>query len=100
MTLPFDDDVSGGYPHPQLHIAKLSQAEMKYCTLLLFGWAFTRQLTHFLRGLMPYNSPLDSVLSARGLLHSYITWQQAVFSVSSVGYKWDYCITEKGQVIY
>ncbi len=29
--------------------------------LLLFGRVFTRQLTHFLRVLMPYNSPLDSL---------------------------------------
>ncbi len=38
--------------------------------LLLFSWAFTRQLTHLLRVLMPYNSPLDSLSCDRtgGLL--------------------------------
>ncbi len=37
------------------------QLKGRYCILLLFGWAFTRQLTYFLRALMLYNSPLDSL---------------------------------------
>ncbi len=47
-------------------ICKVSE----YWLLLLFGWAFTRQLTHFLRALMLYNSPLDSLSACRP-----VTWQ-------------------------
>ncbi len=44
--------------------------EVQHKILLLCCWAFTRQLTHFLRALMPYNSPLDSLSCDRtgGLL--------------------------------
>ncbi len=45
-------------------------------SLLLFGWAFTRQLTYLLWALMLYNSPLNSLARdmAVGCYWKQISW--------------------------
>ncbi len=66
-------------PHVQKsNITLQTNCHVYKMLLLLFGWAFTRQLTYFWRALILYNSPLDSVLSGRGLLHYHMTWRRAI----------------------
>ncbi len=66
-------------PHVQKsNITLQTNCHVYKMLLLLFGWAFTRQLTYFWRALILYNSPLDAVLSGRGLLHYHMTWRRAI----------------------